>query len=219
LIEDFTAKMNGFEELLQKVTADTASSIVSEHLSQTEIKKRSADDVASLRSLAEQLKPPMLVLKPESASTIEKRATAMLQSLDNFKEILARKPEDLSNSKLALEELRRAVAEGSSFLDLAKEIKKNPSEIIATILKLKEIYDAKEYLSAIPVPEVVHVRFTSLKKDIEKLRLSISSLERSVAELRGSLDHIMEELAKFRPSSAEETGEESGLEPTLVSED
>jgi uncharacterized coiled-coil protein SlyX len=143
----------------------------------------------------------------------------MIQSLSNFIELLARKPEELPNSKLALEELGRAVTEGSNLLDLAKEIKKNPSETIATILKLKEIYDAKEYLSAIPVPEAVHVRFTSLKKDIEKLKLSISNLEHSVAELRGNLDHITEELSKFKPSSAEEMDEESGSEPTLVSEE
>jgi uncharacterized coiled-coil protein SlyX len=218
-MEDFAANMNRFEELLQKVTTDTASGIVSEHLSPSEIRKRSADDVASLRSLAEQLKQSMLILKPERALTIEKCAAAMIQSLSNFIELLAKKPEDLPNSKLALEELRRAVTEGSNLLDLAKEIKKKPSETIATILKLKEIYDAKEYLSAIPVPEAVHVRFTSLKKDIEKLKLSISNLERSVAELRGNLDHITEELSKFKPSSAEEIDEESGSEPTLVSED
>jgi uncharacterized coiled-coil protein SlyX len=219
LIEDFTGNMNRFEGLLQKVTADTASSIVSERLSTSEIKERFESDVTSLGSLAEQLKQFMLILKPEKAPTIKKRAVALLQSLGNFKEMLARKPEDLPNSKLALEELRRAVTEGSNLLDLAKEIKIAPSETIATVLKLKEIYDTKEYLSAIPVPEAVHVRFTSLKKDIEKLKLSMSSLERSVSELRGNLDHIVEELSKFRPSSTEETEEEIGSEPTLTSED
>jgi len=228
LIEDFTLKLGQFEEMLQKITANITSGIVSERLAPSEVWKESEEDVTTLRTLAEQIKKSMLVLKPEKAATIEKRSAALLQPLSKFKETLFKKGELALNSKEALEELRGTVIEGSSFLDLAKEIKNNPSEGIATILKLKEVYDSKEYLSAIPVPEVTYVRLASLKNDIEKLKLTVSGLEHSLSELRTNLDSVVEEISKFRILPAEKTEEnpaeteepaeeESGPEPSLVS--
>lgn len=228
MIEDFTLKLSQFEEMLQKITSNITSGIISERLAPSEIWKESEEDVTTLRTLAEQIKKTMLVLKPEKAVTIEKRSAALLQPLSKFKETLFKKGEQGVNSKQALEELRGSVIEGSSFLDLAKEIKNSPSEGITTILKLKEVYDSKEYLSAIPVPEVTYVRLASLKNDIEKLKLAMSGLEHSLSELRTNLNSVVEEISKYRvlptetteenPAETEEPAEEeSGPEPSLVS--
>jgi chromosome segregation ATPase len=227
LIQDFAVNLGLFQELLQKITASTASGIISERLTPSEIWGKSESDVTTMRTLAEQMKKSMLVLKPERAPTIEKRSAALLQPLSKFKETLFKKGEHVPNSKTALEELRKAMIEGSSFLDLAKEIKNSPSEGIAAVLRLREVYDSKEYLSAIPVPEVTYVRFASLKNDIENLKVAISSLEHSLSELRTNLDGVIEEISKFRALPAEKTEEkraedegpveESGPEPSLVS--
>lgn len=228
MIEDFTLKLGQFEEMLQKITSNITSGIISERLAPSEIWKESEEDVTTLRTLGEQIKKSMLVLKPEKAATIEKRSAALLQPLSKFKETLFKKGEQALNSKQALEELRGTVIEGSSFLDLAKEVKNSPSEGIATILKLKEVYDSKEYLSAIPVPEVTYVRLASLKKNIEKLKLAVSGLEHSLSELRTNLDSVVKEISKYRvlptekteenPAETEELGEEeSSSEPSLVS--
>ena len=205
LIEDFTVNLSKFEELLQEISASTTSGVISERMSPSDIWKKSEADVTTLRNLAEQIKKSMLILKPEKASTIEKLSATMLQSLSKFKEFLFKKGEQALNSKLALDELRRAMIEGSSLLDLAKEIKNNPSEGIVAILKLKEVYDSKEYLSAIPVPEVTYVRFASLKNDIESLKLAVTNLERQLSELRTNLDSVVEEISKFRVLPAEKT--------------
>jgi hypothetical protein len=230
LIEDFAVNINQFEELLQKISTNITSGTFSERLAPSDVWKKSEADVTASRKLAEQMKKSMLVLKPEKAPTIEKRSTAFLQPLSIFKEMLTKKGEQAPNSAMAIEELRNAMTEGSSFLDLAKEVKNSPSEGIATVLKLKEVYDSKEYLSAIPVPEVTYVRFASLKNDIENLKLTVSSLERSLNELRTNLDGVVEEISKFRalppekikekPAEAEKPFEEQpGTEPSLVSKD
>jgi hypothetical protein len=205
LIEDFTVNISKFEELLQEISASTTSGVISERLSPSDIWKKSEADVTTLKNLAEQIKKSMLILKPEKASTIEKRSTTLLQSLSKFKELLFKKGEQIPNPKLALDELRSAMIEGSSLLDLAKEIKNNPSEGIMAILKLKEVYDSKEYLSAIPVPEVTYVRFASLKNDIESLKLAVTNLEHQLSELRTNLDSVVEEISKFRVLPAEKT--------------
>jgi hypothetical protein len=230
LIEDFTVNLSKFEELLQEISASTASGVISERLTPSDIWKKSEADVTTLRNLAEQIRKSMLVLKPEKASTIEKRSATLLQSLSKFKELLFKKGEQVPNPKLALDELRRAMIEGSSILDLAKEIKNNPSEGIVAILKLKEVYDSKEYLSAIPVPEVTYVRFASLKNDIEGLKLAVTNLERQLSELRTNLDSVVEEISKFRvlpaekkirkPENAKEASDEDfNPEPSLITKE
>jgi len=230
LIEDFTVNLSKFEELLQEISASTTSGVISERLTPSDIWKKSEADVTTLRNLAEQIKKSMLILKPEKASTTEKRSATLLQSLSKFKELLFKKGEQVPNPKLALDELRRAMIEGSSLLDLAKEIKNSPSEGIVAILKLKEVYDSKEYLSAIPVPEVTYVRFASLKNDIESLKLAVTNLERQLSELRTNLDSVVEEISKFRvlptektrgkPKEAEEaSNKDFDPEPSLITKE
>jgi len=222
--EPFDQTISQFEELLQKITTNLTSGIIFEKLPPSEVWKKSESDVTALRSSAEQLRDLMLLLKPERASSVKKRAEALLLNLGGFREALFRKSDDpFSNSKLALEELRRAVLEGSNLLDLARQIKTNPSEVISTILRLREVYEAKEYLSAIPVPEVTYTRFAGLRKTIENLNMSVTSAERALSELKQNLALVIEELGKFRSLPSEKAEAPSkdlgGSEPSLVSED
>ncbi len=229
LIDDYNQGVSQFEELLQKITSNMTTGVVFERLPPSELWRRSEEDVTSLQSLAERLRDFMFMLKPEKVPTIRRRAEALLKPLNSFREMLFRGSQDsLSDSRLALEELRKAVVEGSNFLDLAKEVKKNPSESITEVLKLKDVYDAKEYLSAIPVPEATYVRFEGLRQNIGRLKLSVSQLEQTLGKLRHDLDSVVEETAKFRPLSIEESKrkpaepeaspeEETAPEPSLAS--
>jgi len=206
VIEDYNLKISQFEELLQRITSDITSNVVLEKLAPSEIWERSQRNVTLLRDLAKQLRDFMLLLKPERAPTIKRRVEALLKPLSIFEDILLRKSEGSpDDSRLALDELRRAAVEGANFLELVKEIRDNPSESIATILRLKEVYDAKEYLSAISIPEATYVRFEGLKKEIKNLRLSIASIERALEDLKHSLEGVAAEISKFRPISEGKT--------------
>jgi len=206
VIQDYDLKISQFEDLLQRITADTTSSVVLEKMTPSEVWRQSRRDVTSLRDLAKELKDFMLILKPERAPTIRRRIEALLKPLSSFEDILLRKSEGSpADSRLALDELRKAAVEGSNFLELAKEIRDNPSEGIATLLRLKEVYDAKEYLSAISVPEATYVRLEGLKKEIKNLRLSIASIERALEDLKQSLDAVASEVSKFKPLSERKT--------------
>jgi len=216
VIQDYDLKISQFEDLLQRVTAEAAGNVVLERMTPSEVWRRSKKDVMMLRDLAKQLKDFMLLLKPEKAATIRRRAEALLKPLSIFEEILLRKPDGTpADSRNALEELRKATIEGSNFLELAKGIRDNPSESISALLRLKEVYDAKEYLSTISIPEATYVRFEGLKKEIKNLRLYIVNLERVLADLKNSLDAVSAEISKFRPLSKEETrGDQGSSDPS-----
>ncbi|MEM2913892.1 MAG: hypothetical protein QXH91_00615 [Candidatus Bathyarchaeia archaeon] len=218
IIESFQLKIMEFEEMLQKLSSIT-SDIVSERLPPPELWSKSETVVSSLGSLSEELKSMMLLLKPEKASAIKRQFDMLSQPLDTFRDILFQKPADrLTNSRLSLEHLRKAIVEGTNFLNLANEIKENPSGGISEILKLKEVYETKRYLSNVSIPEAVYVRFNALRRNMENLKLRLSELERTLEELSKHIDNVQEEMSKFQPASIESSAEKTSSESALSSE-
>ncbi|MEM2717836.1 MAG: hypothetical protein QXJ13_01160, partial [Candidatus Bathyarchaeia archaeon] len=74
----------------------------------------------------------------------------------------------------------------------------SPSEIILEILRLKEIYEAKDYISKVSIPEAVYARLEYFKKSIESLKFSLSRLEQSIQELLRQIGRVEEEISKFQ---------------------
>ena len=205
MIQDYEVKIGQFEELLQRITTEIISNVLLEKMPPSEVWSRSRKDIISLRDLTEHLRGLMLLLKPERAATIKRRAEATLKPLKAFENILLGKAEKIpADSKRALEELRKATAEASELLELAKEIRDKPSEGISMLLRLKEVYDAKNYLSAVSIPEVMYVRLESLKREIGNLKISIVHVEQALSELKQNLETILDEISKFRPLRKEE---------------
>ena len=235
MIGDFDRRISEFEKLLQKMATEITSGVIFERLLPMDLWRKAEESVTTLRSLTERLTESMLVLKPEMTPTIERRFRAVLQPLDEFKEILFRKSDNpMENSRLALEQLRKAVMGASDLLQLAKGIRGDPSRGIMEVIRLKEVSKTKEYLASIPVPEVIHLRFINLRKQLENLRFHMSNLERALGETRMHIAMVQDELAKFRPSQPEgvterpkvgveaekpEAEEEKVEEPTLLRKD
>jgi len=215
-MEDYDKRIAEFEELLQRLATEITSGVLFERLSPSELWERAERSVMALRSLSEKLVETMLILKPERTPTIERQFRAILQPLNSFREILFKKTEDpLASSKQALEHLRKALMEGSDLLQLAKSIRKEPSKSIMEILKLREVYQAKEYLSTLPVPETLYLRFVNLRRQMENLTFHMANLEKALEDVRASLDIVQNEISKFRPASAGEAGGKES-EPTLL---
>jgi len=197
-----------------------ASGVILERVPPSDLWNMFEADLTVLRDLAGHLKETMLFLNPEKVPTIEKCFRALTQPINAFKDILFQKSEEpLANSRLALEQLRKALVEGSDFLDFTKEMRKNPSVGISEILRLREIYKAKEYVSSVSIPETVYARFAGLRRNLESLKLRVSDLEQAIGELGKSIENVQEEIARFRPVAVEPSAEKEGSEPSLVVKD
>jgi len=72
------------------------------------------------------------------------------------------------------------------------------------LLRLKEVYDAKDYLSAVSIPEAMYIRLEGLKREIGNLKTSIANIEQALSELKRNLETILDEISKFRPLRKEE---------------
>lgn len=198
IYEKFRSQIAEFEEILQKLATEIASGIIFERLQPMEIWKKTENSTNRLIELNESLKDMMLMLKPEKEPTINKYYLNMAQTLKNFKEILFQKsPEPLANSKLAFEQLRKAVTDGSDYLILMREIRDNPSPIIDTILRLREAAQTKGPVITIQASEDLQPILNRIFQRIEKLRASLLMAEKALAEVKHQIKLLEEESLHF----------------------
>jgi len=192
--EKFTLQLSQFEENLQKLAKDIASGVIFERLEPNELWKRSEETVTKLMELLESLHEKMLILKPEKAPIIESQCGNMANSLRNFKEILFQKtPEPLANSRLAFEQLRKAVTDGSDLLVLMRQIRDEPNPVIDAIIRLKTAAEIKGPVLTIEAPKELQPMIEKIFKHIEAIRASIISAERALGEMKVHLRNMQQE--------------------------
>ncbi|MCD6243079.1 hypothetical protein J7K06_05285 [Candidatus Bathyarchaeota archaeon] len=208
--EKFRTQLSQFEENLQKLAKDIASGIIFERLEPNELWKRAEETVTNLTQLLESLHKKMLILKPEKAPLIESQYVNMAKSLQNFKEILFQKtPDPLANSRLAFEQLRKAVTDGSDLLVLMRQIREEPSQIIDAILRLKAAAETKGPVVTIEAPKEVQPMLEKIFKRIEAARASVISAEKALGEVKEHLRNMQRECLQINNTKKEETVVES----------
>jgi hypothetical protein len=117
--EEFNQVISEFEEILQKVASNVASGVIFEKLPPSELLNKTEHYVNGLRDLAIKSEEIMLILKPEKAYAVKVLCKNFTQTLTTFKDILLQNsPDPLANSRLAFEQLRKALTDGSDILFL-----------------------------------------------------------------------------------------------------
>lgn len=198
MIEDLKEKIACLEDLIREISSEIIANVAYETAQPADLWAKSETSINSIKDTAKNMRDAMLILKPERASSIKRRFRAFIQPIENFVETLKELPErDQSASKQALNHLRNAIKESQYFIELAKEIAQNPSESILEVLRLREVYRAKEYISRVSVPETVYARLEHLKVSMNTLKLRVSSLEEAIKELLRQMDRVQEEILKF----------------------
>jgi len=186
--EEAKALLPSFENAINQVAMDITSGTLIERLQPQELWRRAEKRIAALGSIGANLKEMALTLKPEVAPTIERHHGTMMQRLSTFRDILLQKTtEPLTNSRLALEQLRLALVEASDFLVLVKDAQNNPSPAMKEISLLRNKTTAIQNLA-------------ELEAKVGDLTKSIHDLERVKAELEQKVETIKME----RDASAQE---------------
>ncbi|MBX5327662.1 MAG: hypothetical protein ACQXXH_01450 [Candidatus Bathyarchaeia archaeon] len=196
--EEFGKLSKEFEENLQHLATDITTGVLFERLPPMDLWKRAETLTTRLKELAESCKERMLVLKPEQATAIEERFNAFSQGLTNFRDILFQNSADpLANSRLAFDQLRHAVVEGSEFLMQIREVKDNPSPLINEVLRLREVLEAKGTVVTIEAPETVQPMLERLMRDVELLRTSLVALEHAVQDVKERVRALQDNSLRF----------------------
>ncbi len=203
MIKDLESKIVHLEDLIQKISSEILANVTYEKLPPAELWTKSEGLVSAVGNLAEEIRDRMLLLRPERAPSIRRKFRSFLQPLNNFKGTLQKPSDPYRASKEALEHLRMAVTESQEFIEMAKDILEKPSDGVLELLKLREVYEAKEYISRVSVPETVYVKLEHLKRSMETLRFRISILDQAIKDLLKQMDRFQEEASVFQQEKQE----------------
>jgi thiamine monophosphate kinase len=196
--EEFKEKIGEFEEILQKIANDVTSETLSEKLPSSELLKKTENHTERLAVLATSGEELMLILKPEKAYTVKSKCENLTQSLITFKDILVQNTSDpLANSRLAFEQLRRALADGSDFLSLMKEVRDNPSPLISSILTFKKASETKSSIISIQAKEDIEPLIKYILSRMDDFRAALVNLEKRVDEMKRIMRELQEESLKI----------------------
>ncbi|MGC8895408.1 MAG: hypothetical protein ACP5LB_01395 [Candidatus Bathyarchaeia archaeon] len=196
--EEFDGKIGEFEGILQKIASDIASGVLSEKLPPSELLGKTENYTNYLKDLVKNSEELMLILKPERAYTINATSKNLTQALTTYKDILLQNtPDPLANSRLAFEQLRKALTDGSDFLFLMREVRDNPSPLIDAIINFKRASEAKSSVISIQAKEDVAPLIKYVLTRIDDFRAALIGLEKKVDEMRQILRELQEESLKI----------------------
>ena len=190
--------MSEFEEIIQKIASDVASGAIFEKLPPSELLKKTEHYVDNLKDLATESKEIMMILKPEKAYTIKALCKNFNQILTTFKDILLQNsPDPLANSRLAFEQLRKALTDGSDLLLLMRDIRDSPSPLMDALITLKEASETKGPVISIQASEETQPLIKYVLGHIDELRAALMGLEKKVGEMKQIMRELQEESLKI----------------------
>ena len=195
--EEFNHIISGFEEILQKVASDVASGVIFEKLPPPELLNKTEHYVDNLKDLATKSEELMLILKPEKAHTVRTLCKNFTQTLATFKDILVQNsPDPLANSRLAFEQLRKALTDGSDLLFLMRDVRDNPSPLMDALITLKKASETKGPIISIKTSEEVQPLIKYVLGRIDEFRAALMGLEKKVGEMKKIMRELQEESLK-----------------------
>lgn len=206
--EDLEARTIEFEQLLQKVASAIARGVLSEKLPPSKLLEKTENYINRLSELATSNQESMLVLKPEKTLTIKAKYRSFAQTLATFKDILLQNTSDpVANSRLAFEQLRKALTDGSDFLFLMREVRDNPSPLISNMLTFRKGSEKKG--SAISIQAS-----TDIQPFIKYVLNHIEGLNAGLTELQKRIDEIKQSVLELQEGSLEDLTQKTEESPT-----
>jgi hypothetical protein len=201
--EEFNQTISGFEEILQKLASDVASGVIFEKLSPSELLNKTEHYVNGLKDLANKSEELMLILKPEKAYTVRALCRNFTQTLTTFKDILIQNsPDPLANSRLAFEQLRKALTDGSDLLFLMRDIRDNPSPLMDALITLKRASETKGPVISIQASEEVQPLIKYVLNRIDEFRAALMGLEKKIGKMKQIMRELQEESLKMLSGKA-----------------
>src|SRR5208337_2236835 len=110
----------------------------------------------------------------------------------------------VANSRLAFEQLRKALTDGSDYLFLMREVRDNPSPLISHMLNLKEVSDTRGSVTGLRTSEDVQPLVEYVLRHIEELNKGLTELEKRIAEIKQGARELGEESLKALNRKTEE---------------
>jgi uncharacterized coiled-coil DUF342 family protein len=186
MLERFEGRVNELESVVRELAIDITTGTVVDRIPPEKLWEETGERVNVVRELLKELREYLSILKPEKVPTIQLRVTGIFERLDIFKESLTQEGAEEGSAKASIDELRKALEEIAEFTSLCRAIQEDPSEIIQTILELRE----NQQTDRPPMTPAKMMRLGDLVKNARESQAEITEL---VAQLKGRLAEVKEE--------------------------
>jgi len=186
MLERFEGRVNELELVVRELAIDITTGTVVDRIPPEKLWEETGERVNVVRELIKELREYLSILKPEKVPTIQLRVTGIFERLDVFKESLTQEGAEEGTAKASIDELRKALEEIAEFTSLCRAIQEDPSEIIQTILELRE----NQQTDRPPMTPAKMMRLGDLVKNARESQAEITAL---VTQLEGRLAEVKEE--------------------------
>jgi len=186
MLERFEGRVNELESVVRELAIDITTGTVVDRIPPEKVWEETGERINVVRELIKELREYLSILKPEKVPTIQLRVTGIFERLDIFKESLTQEGAEEGSAKASIDELRKALEEIAEFTSLCRAIQEDPSEIIQTILELRE----NQQTNRPPMTPAKMMRLGELVKNTRESQAEITAL---VAQLEGRLAEVKEE--------------------------
>ena len=186
MLERFEGRVNELELVVRELAIDITTGTVVDRIPPEKLWEETGERVNVVRELIKELREYLSILKPEKVPTIQLRVTGIFERLDVFKESLTQEGAEEGTAKASIDELRKALEEIAEFTSLCRAIQEDPSEIIQTILELRE----NQQTDRPPMTPAKMMRLGDLVKNARESQVEITAL---VTQLKGRLSEVKEE--------------------------
>lgn len=186
MLERFEGRVNELESVVRELAIDITTGTVVDRIPPEKVWEETGERINVVRELIKELREYLSILKPEKVPTIQLRVTGIFERLDIFKESLIQDDSEEGIAKVSIDELRKALEEIAEFTSLCRAIQEDPSEIIQTILELRE----NQQTDRSPMTPAKMMRLGDLVKNARESQAEITELG---AQLEGRLAEVKEE--------------------------
>ena len=186
MLERFEGRVNELESVVRELAIDITTGTVVDRIPPEKVWKETGDQITVVRKLIKELREYLSILKPEKVPTIQRRVTGIFERLDIFKESLLQKGTEKGSARASIDELRKALEEIAEFTSLCRDIREDPSEIIQSILELRENQETDR-------PPMTSAKMMRLGDLVKNARESHGDIAELVAQLDGRLAEVKEE--------------------------
>jgi len=139
MLDRFGDRIKELESVVREIAIDITTGTVVDRLPPEKVWETTGPKISMVRELIKELREYLYILKPEKVPTIQRSITGIFERLDLFKESLTKdRGAEEGGSQVSVDELRNALSEISEFVSLCRAIKADPSEIIQSVIDLRQ---------------------------------------------------------------------------------
>jgi uncharacterized coiled-coil DUF342 family protein len=186
MLERFEGRVNELESVVRELAIDITTGTVVDRIPSGKVWEETGERITVVRELINELREYLSILKPEKVPTIQEKVTGIFERLDIFTESLTQEGAEEGTARASIDELRKALDEIAEFTSLCRTIREAPSEIIQTILELRE----NQQTDKPPMTPAKMMRLGDLVKNAQESHGEITEL---VAQLDERLAEVKEE--------------------------